>query len=260
MLCSFRGCPIDKALAFSGVHMSLLPYLILVLSRSKTTSYVLIVEDFTLRTSLFELLSSLSPSSVYHLSHESADGDLTGADLHMMHLFHRGVGAFLLIHPEQLPHVASSLSRDEVDPVSPSAMGSRDGLVTTLSGWGFVPVRRVDSPGTFSVRGAIVDVFCYGSTLPLRLEYEGESLRSARTFQCLLVLVPKRMPALPVLVFLFLLLSPLAHLIFLMSDQLLTLPRRPSISVVLLTKTSLRTTPLLSNSKHSCRKKRFLTG
>ena len=182
MLCSFRGCPIDKALAFSGVHMSLLPYLILVLSRSKTTSYVLIVEDFTLRTSLFELLSSLSPSSVYHLSHESADGDLTGADLHMMHLFHRGVGAFLLIHPEQLPHVASSLSRDEVDPVSPSAMGSRDGLVTTLSGWGFVPVRRVDSPGTFSVRGAIVDVFCYGSTLPLRLEYEGESLRSARTF------------------------------------------------------------------------------
>ncbi len=113
--------------------MSLLPYLILVLSRSKTTSYVLIVEDFTLRTSLFELLSSLSPSSVYHLSHESADGDLTGADLHMMHLFHRGVGAFLLIHPEQLPHVASSLSRDEVDPVSQANLcGPREHLILSL--------------------------------------------------------------------------------------------------------------------------------
>mgnify|MGYP001173439526 CR=1 FL=1 len=48
--------------------------------------------------------------------------------------------------------------------------------------WGFGLVQQVDSPGTFARRGAVVDLFCYGSSFPLRLEYNEDSLRSARTF------------------------------------------------------------------------------
>ena len=57
---------------------------------------------------------------------------------------------------------------------SPSA------LLEHLALSGFVRVAAVESPGEFSGRGGIVDVFPFGAQAPLRLDFFGDTLESIR--------------------------------------------------------------------------------
>ncbi len=173
---------LEKTSLYSGVHTAFLPYFVLFLSRLKTTRCVLVLEDFSLRQSLFEVLSTLQPGLVFHLSHGSDGGDMTGADLHVLNLFSRLSGAFLVIPPSQLDYVVSSLSGGKIKPLLLSVVRSRESLVSTLKAWQFSLVHHVNAPGSYAVRGAVVDVYGYGSDGPLRLEYRGDVLHSARTF------------------------------------------------------------------------------
>ena len=47
---------------------------------------------------------------------------------------------------------------------------------------GYTPVRFVDQPGEFAVRGGIMDVFPYSGEYPVRLEFFGDELDSIREF------------------------------------------------------------------------------
>jgi len=58
----------------------------------------------------------------------------------------------------------------------------REQLVTSLLGAGFQRVPVVEDPGTFAVRGAVVDIFSPGETHPTRLEFFGDDLESIRSF------------------------------------------------------------------------------
>ena len=96
-LSSIGGFSKEKPQAYLGVHVSLLPYLFLFISRLKTTRCVVYVKDFSVRQALFEVLSSLAPGAVFHLTRGASSDNLTGSDLHVVSLFHRVAGSIIVV-------------------------------------------------------------------------------------------------------------------------------------------------------------------
>lgn len=58
----------------------------------------------------------------------------------------------------------------------------RDTLLRTLSDYGYERVDQVDGIGQFSARGGIVDVFAINLSMPVRIEFFGDSVDSLREF------------------------------------------------------------------------------
>lgn len=58
----------------------------------------------------------------------------------------------------------------------------RDDLVRQLSDGGYLRVPLVEDPGTFSVRGALLDVWAPGSSDPVRVELDGDLVASMKAF------------------------------------------------------------------------------
>lgn len=59
---------------------------------------------------------------------------------------------------------------------------SFDWLISRFSEYGYQRTERVEFTGNFCVRGGIVDIYPFGSPLPYRLEFYGNSLESIRAF------------------------------------------------------------------------------
>jgi transcription-repair coupling factor (superfamily II helicase) len=59
---------------------------------------------------------------------------------------------------------------------------SREGLLSSWLRLAYKPVSIVEEPGTFSVRGGIIDIFPPGSEEPVRIELLGEEIESLRAF------------------------------------------------------------------------------
>ncbi|KUK56025.1 MAG: Transcription-repair coupling factor [Marinimicrobia bacterium 46_47] len=84
----------------------------------------------------------------------------------------------LLSHPVQNPAApaVSSLSLAEGQSLS------FEWLTRRLSDMGYARTELVEHPGEFCIRGGIVDVYPYGSPLPQRMEFFGNTLESIRSF------------------------------------------------------------------------------
>ena len=91
---------------------------------------------------------------------------------------------FVITYPEALAE--SVVSHDDLNhhTIKLSAGDVQDltELQTKLRDMGFREVDYVYEPGTFAVRGSIVDVFGYGSELPVRIDFFGDDIDSMRTF------------------------------------------------------------------------------
>lgn len=59
---------------------------------------------------------------------------------------------------------------------------SYDDLIEYLNSLNYDSDKFVDSPGTFSVRGSIIDFWSYSEKQPVRLEYDGDFIESIRHF------------------------------------------------------------------------------
>jgi len=59
---------------------------------------------------------------------------------------------------------------------------SRERLLSLWLRLAYKPISIVEEPGTFSVRGGIIDIFPPGSAEPVRIELVGEEIESLRTF------------------------------------------------------------------------------
>ena len=57
-----------------------------------------------------------------------------------------------------------------------------ESLRTRLRAWGYTEEPEVDVPGTFSVRGSIIDVFSPSLDMPVRIERFGDEIDDMRTF------------------------------------------------------------------------------
>ncbi len=66
--------------------------------------------------------------------------------------------------------------------VGPGAEAPRDELAARLVALGYARVPLVEDPGTFAVRGAVLDVWSPLDARPVRLEYFGDEVESARAF------------------------------------------------------------------------------
>ena len=178
----FGSRPLDE-ISCKNVHVSLLPYFFLSLSCLKSKRYVVSIRNFQDRQVLFEALSSIRPGSVLSLSSSPSSSAFTGADLHNLNSFHRGEGSFLLVSPSLMSRVRFSLGGG---PKSKKlSLLSRNELVCLFKEWGFELSRRVDSPGSYCVRGAVIDFYLYGGLEPIRSEFDGEKLVSVRSFDLL---------------------------------------------------------------------------
>src|SRR5262249_46265623 len=71
------------------------------------------------------------------------------------------------------PHSARVVAEDELD---------RDALLKTLSEAGYLRVPVVEDPGSFAVRGALLDVWPPNAELPVRIELYGDLVLHIKPF------------------------------------------------------------------------------
>jgi transcription-repair coupling factor (superfamily II helicase) len=78
-----------------------------------------------------------------------------------------------------VPH--ADLAKRTVTIVAESEI-DRDGLIRSLADGGYLRVPVVEDPGTFAVRGALLDIWPASSDLPVRVELYGDLVLSLRVF------------------------------------------------------------------------------
>ncbi len=77
---------------------------------------------------------------------------------------------------------SAEASKDRVFPLAAGADVGYDSLMSFLKNNGFEKREFVENEGDYSVRGSIIDLFCYGSHEPVRIEFFGDTVSSLRNF------------------------------------------------------------------------------
>ncbi len=99
-------------------------------------------------------------------------------------LSERRTASFIVSYPEAL--MERVLSRAELNNNSFELMTgekvSRDFLSDLLHEYNFELVDFVFEPGQFAIRGSIIDIFSFSSTLPYRIDFFGDEIESIRSF------------------------------------------------------------------------------
>ncbi len=80
-------------------------------------------------------------------------------------------------------HVPRAELERHLELLGPGAAVDRDALAARLVELGYARVPLVEDPGTFAVRGAVVDVWSPLHDRPVRLELFGDEVESARAFE-----------------------------------------------------------------------------
>lgn len=96
----------------------------------------------------------------------------------------RRSASFVVTYPEAL--MERVLSRSELDKNSfelkTGEKISRDFLRDLLIEYNFELVDFVYEPGQYAIRGSIIDIFSFSSTLPRRIDFFGDEIESIRSF------------------------------------------------------------------------------
>ena len=110
--------------------------------------------------------------------------EITAARLGVLRQLHAGRHKIVIVtaealaqpleHPRELLHSGVALSK--------GAVCNMDGAIAAFIAAGYERFDLVDSPGQFSVRGGIVDVFPPTLPAPLRIEWLGDEIESIRSF------------------------------------------------------------------------------
>ncbi len=96
-----------------------------------------------------------------------------GADLRVLVVAAAALGRKVVPKSEVLAHTHRVVSEDELD---------RDRLVRALSDAGYLRVPVVEDPGTFAVRGSLLDAWPPGADGPMRIELYGDLVVSIKAF------------------------------------------------------------------------------
>ncbi|MDP7121120.1 MAG: hypothetical protein QF770_02465, partial [Candidatus Marinimicrobia bacterium] len=107
---------------------------------------------------------------------------LQGADIHILNLFAFSEVPLLIVPRQWTGRVRTCLGGGSSEGIKLSSVLGRDALVSFFKAWKMEKVPLVKAPGFYALRGAVVDVFPFGATEPLRLEFSEGGLSSVRTF------------------------------------------------------------------------------
>lgn len=93
---------------------------------------------------------------------------------------------FIVTYPEALEEDVPTAGKigESVLKVSRGDEFSFDFIRDTLFSKGFEKVDFVSSPGQFSIRGSIIDVFSYSYNYPFRLSFFGDEIENIHSFDC----------------------------------------------------------------------------
>ena len=117
------------------------------------------------------LRHSIAPSIRVRLARAAVLARLSSAARPRVVVTTLAAAAFATLPPEE--HKKHSL---------PLLTTPRDSMIRGLSAAGYLRTDSCDDPGTFSVRGDLIDVFPVDRDLPLRIEYFGDELERVREF------------------------------------------------------------------------------
>ena len=99
-------------------------------------------------------------------------------------LSERRAASFVVTYPEAL--MERVLSRNELENnsfiIKTGENISRDFLDELLQEYNFELVDFVYEPGQYAIRGSIIDIFSFSSTLPFRVDFFGDEVESIRSF------------------------------------------------------------------------------
>ena len=146
---------------------------------------------------LDDLETLLGGGTVAHYpQREVASGDDAGDDPQLM-LAGRRVEAFeALLTGRARVMVTTRRALQEVAPI-PDELAAlryavktgqrlrRDSLIEALEARGFERVPIVEGPGSYAVRGGLIDLFSFGAAAPARVEFWGDDIESIRFFDIL---------------------------------------------------------------------------
>lgn len=139
----------------------------------------LLMLDGNERTSFFP--SSYTRSIQYKKTDE--DNIITRTKV-LKRLSERRAASFVVTYPEAL--MERVLNRRELDNnsfiIKTGENISRDFLDELLQEYNFELVDFVYEPGQYAIRGSIIDIFSFSSTLPFRIDFFGDEVESIRSF------------------------------------------------------------------------------
>ena len=102
-------------------------------------------------------------------------------------LMSREAGLLIIVtYPEALSEEipAAETIRESVLSVGVGDERSHDEMIRMLSAQGFERVDFVSSPGQYSIRGSIVDIFSFSDNDPYRISFWGNEIESIHSFDC----------------------------------------------------------------------------
>lgn len=165
----------------TNVHLDLVPFLFSTHPHFNASPIVLSLEQGLSPTYLSELFSAVCVNRCFSLA---PTGVPSHSDVQSLSLFFSSNSGILLV-PEQiidLWHITTTPNNHKpTKPISIQAIKYQR-LMCLISQWEYVRTASVFGPGSFSVRGGVLDVFFYGHPYPVRLEYRGDQLVTARSF------------------------------------------------------------------------------
>ncbi len=129
-----------------------------------------------------DLLGLLGAGAVLYSGKNPLSGTDSGQSLSALHrLVNQQPGIYLVTYIDLLSGVRShALERMSL---RVGSIYSFQEIETQLESYGFVRERFVVEPGTFAIRGGVVDFFPGEAEHPLRLDFFGNHLESARQFE-----------------------------------------------------------------------------
>lgn len=171
-----------------GIHDALVPLLILILYQTTHKPLLCLTDKARTAETLFERLSYLVPAQVGRMAPQSFDPDqehrFSLHDEQTLNLFITRRLPFLIM-PAHLFQRGSTPEGTSAPPELALRAGKRmtlKHLQHTLLSWRYQRVDRVTLPGSFAVRGGIVDMFPLGLRSPVRVELFGDEVESLRRF------------------------------------------------------------------------------
>ncbi|MCF0184886.1 MAG: transcription-repair coupling factor [Bacteroidaceae bacterium] len=93
---------------------------------------------------------------------------------------------FIVTYPEALrdPVLSGSAMKEIIFKLSTGDEYSHESIRNMLASKGFEKVDFVSSPGQYSIRGSIIDIFSYSYNLPYRISFFGNEVESINSFDC----------------------------------------------------------------------------